>query len=144
MKVNIMDMSKEFEVSQASNGGFIVSGRSKAATTFGQDGGCTAAFTTPGEMLVWLAGNYGLRIEQLFAEGAPRVSVSSPLVGERAGESVVSKSPGNNSWIKFDNVDDPPELPRCAPIQLDYGQGQYDCTLTENVNWQRVIAYRLV
>ncbi|QTG05937.1 hypothetical protein G6M87_10820 [Rhizobium rhizogenes] len=86
-----MDTLKEFVVKSSANGGVVVEGFSK----FNEPSNIIGAFTTPGDMLVWLAGNYGLRIERLFQEttGTPRVSVSLPLVGERAGESIVPKSP---------------------------------------------------
>lgn len=64
-----MDMSRAFEVNPASNGGFIVSGSSKQTATFGQDGGCTAAFSTSADMIAWLAEQYGLTASVVVAGG---------------------------------------------------------------------------
>lgn len=57
-----MDMSQEFAIKRASNGGLIVQGKTNGVTPWGADASTHAAFSTPADMLAWLAEQYGVKL----------------------------------------------------------------------------------
>lgn len=55
-----MDVTKGFDIQPAANGGVIIHGKNLSVAPFGADNSEVAAFTTPADMITWLAKQYGL------------------------------------------------------------------------------------
>lgn len=151
-------MSKPYEIHPGSEGGFVV----LEPFNFGSKGdrtACVAAFTSAADLIVWLAGQHGLRVEQLFPETTTRdvcdetsAILQSLELCKDEGCQHHGKDHVCTDWIKWTGGDRP--VPPDTTVEVKFRNGNNSADVRAKIwSWTHrddeynggdIIAYRLV
>ncbi|WP_140427041.1 hypothetical protein [Ensifer aridi] len=129
-----MNLSQKFEVRPTDNGGLVVVGAVGVATPFEADMQYNAAFTTPADMISWLAEQYGLN-----SHPTPIVTVKAiePEWTDWSGGAVLPVPVNRPCMIRMRNGSERVGKTRDNPHRWDW-------SVNPTLSDFDVIAYRLV